>query len=70
VSAFAYPFGKQSDYSSETIAIVREAGFAIACTNVAGIVEPGTDRFQLPRLHVHDWDGDTFSRQLSGCFMA
>ncbi len=32
------------------------------------LVEPSTDCFQLPRLHVHDWDGDAFSRQLSACF--
>jgi peptidoglycan/xylan/chitin deacetylase (PgdA/CDA1 family) len=68
VSAFAYPFGKRSDYNSRTIAIVREAGFASACTSIAGIVQPSSDRFQLPRLHVHDWDGDTFSQQLSACF--
>jgi glycosyltransferase involved in cell wall biosynthesis/peptidoglycan/xylan/chitin deacetylase (PgdA/CDA1 family) len=68
ITSFAYPFGKRSDYSEETMAIVRQAGFTSACTSVHGVVGPSTDRFQLLRLHVHDWDGATFSRRLSAHF--
>jgi peptidoglycan/xylan/chitin deacetylase (PgdA/CDA1 family)/GT2 family glycosyltransferase len=68
VSAFAYPFGKRSDFTAETLAIVRNAGFTNACTNIAGLVKSSTDCLHLPRFAVYDWDGDEFSRQLSAWF--
>jgi peptidoglycan/xylan/chitin deacetylase (PgdA/CDA1 family) len=65
VTHFAYPHGTRSDYSSETVAIVREAGFACACSSFGGVVEKSTDRFQLPRVHVQDWNEEEFAGFLS-----
>ena len=65
VSSFAYPHGNLAE---ETVGVVREAGFARACTTVADIVEGSTDPFQLPRVHVQDWDGREFARGLSRWF--
>jgi peptidoglycan/xylan/chitin deacetylase (PgdA/CDA1 family) len=65
VTSFAYPYG---DVSAETAGIVREAGFARACSTGAGLVELSTDPFQLPRRYVQDWDGEAFSRRLSRWF--
>src|SRR5215217_516018 len=65
VSSFAYPHG---DLSAETAAIVREAGFAHACTTRPGLVEQSTDPFQLPRRNVQDWDGENFAKRLSRWF--
>ncbi len=64
VTALAYPFGTQADYSTESIGAVKQAGFPLACANHEGTVGPETSRFELPRFIVRDWDGDAFARQL------
>jgi hypothetical protein len=58
----------ESDYTAETVSIVRESGFARACSVLAAAVEQPADRFQLPRIQVHDWDGEEFAKQLSVWF--
>ncbi len=64
VRSFAYPYGTSQSYTTETIRTLKEAGFADACSTLRGRIGGRTDRFQLPRLAVWDWDGDQFLREL------
>lgn len=63
--AFAYPYGKPDSYTAATVRLVKEAGFTCACSNWPGVVSRGAASFELPRLHVYDWDGEQFERQLA-----
>jgi peptidoglycan/xylan/chitin deacetylase (PgdA/CDA1 family) len=70
VTSFSYPFGTHADYSPATVDIVKEAGFACACSNFEGLAGPGTSRFELPRVLIRDWDADTLTRRLHEAFDA
>ena len=65
VLRFAYPYGAATTYTRDSIALVRDAGFQLACATQASVVSRGHDRFQLPRFQVLDWDGEEFARQLT-----
>jgi peptidoglycan/xylan/chitin deacetylase (PgdA/CDA1 family) len=65
VRSFAYPYGTAADIEPTTVALVEEAGFDYACTNVPRRLTKRTHRFELPRVLVRDWNGDEFARRLS-----
>jgi peptidoglycan/xylan/chitin deacetylase (PgdA/CDA1 family) len=65
VNSFAYPYGGRADYTEETINIVREAGFASACSNFPGLTKGLTDPLQLPRVNSPNRNGETFNQWLS-----
>jgi peptidoglycan/xylan/chitin deacetylase (PgdA/CDA1 family) len=65
VHNFAYPYGKQSDYSADTANLVREAGFLCACVNFAGAVERSTALYELPRIQVPNIDQERFAEWIA-----
>ena len=51
VTQFAYPNGKPgADYTARHVAMVREAGYAVAVSTSAGVACCGDDVLQLPRF--------------------
>jgi peptidoglycan/xylan/chitin deacetylase (PgdA/CDA1 family) len=60
-TSFAYPYG---DYAPETVELVAQAGFAIACTTQGGAVSPAHGPLTLPRAPVGDWDARRFTAAL------
>jgi len=70
VKSFSYPFGKREDYNPETVAVVQEAGFSVACCNESGVVHRATDLFQLPRIHIPDCSAAEFENRLLSKFYA
>jgi peptidoglycan/xylan/chitin deacetylase (PgdA/CDA1 family) len=56
--AFAYPYG---DYNDDSVEIVRDAGYEIACTTHAASVGAGTRSLQMPRLQVRNWSRSEFT---------
>ncbi|MEJ7654285.1 MAG: polysaccharide deacetylase family protein, partial [Chloroflexia bacterium] len=65
VASFSYPFGRKGDYTRQTVSLVRSAGFACACSNSPGAVGSRSDRWQLPRIYVEDWDAEEFAQVLT-----
>jgi peptidoglycan/xylan/chitin deacetylase (PgdA/CDA1 family) len=65
VTTFAYPYGS---YTAETINLLQQSGLDCACSTVEGLVWKGSDGFQLPRYHVHDWNGEEFAQNLEKWF--
>ncbi len=62
VTHFSYPYG---DYTSETAALAREAGFETACTTRQTLLHPDCDLFQLPRIQAHDWTGQDLAHEMA-----
>lgn len=66
VDFFSYPFGTRQDYSAETPALCRQAGFKGSYANFRGHIFKSTDPFQIPRMLVRDWEIDTFRHRVGG----
>jgi peptidoglycan/xylan/chitin deacetylase (PgdA/CDA1 family) len=62
IHTFAYPHG---EFDDATIACVRAAGFACACTTRTGRMSAKCDPMLLPRFPVGNWDGAVFARKLA-----
>lgn len=55
VKTFAYPYGTTADYTVQTVDVVRNAGFSLACSNFPGrLVNRRVDSFEVPRYLVRE----------------
>jgi peptidoglycan/xylan/chitin deacetylase (PgdA/CDA1 family) len=61
VTHFAYPFG---GLAPGTVELIRHVGFDCACSTVPETVWRKSDRFQLPRFGVENWNSEAFEKQL------
>jgi peptidoglycan/xylan/chitin deacetylase (PgdA/CDA1 family) len=64
IATFSYPFGRRSDYTKDSIAICREAGFSRVAANFSGQVHRWTDPYQIPRHLVRNWPVEKFAEEL------
>ncbi|OOV06638.1 hypothetical protein RF819_07765 [Rhodoferax fermentans] len=64
VQVFSYPFGAKSDYTPETVAICRRAGFDRVAANHSAVVRSWTDPYRVPRFLVRDWSADELMSRL------
>lgn len=67
VAHFSYPFGRgrrpRRTYTKQTVKLVQEAGYSAACA-LKPAWAPRSNMYELPRLIVHDWDGDELLRRI------
>jgi peptidoglycan/xylan/chitin deacetylase (PgdA/CDA1 family) len=67
VGLFAYPSGKPGrDYTSESVALARQAGFDAAVSTMPGAAHAGSDAMQLPRFTPWDRTGWRFGARMAG----
>ena len=52
VQLFSYPHGQAQDFTPETVELVRDSGFLLACSAVGGLVTGDSDVYRLPRVAV------------------
>jgi peptidoglycan/xylan/chitin deacetylase (PgdA/CDA1 family) len=60
VRLFSYPYGGRDAFDTATTQLVRESGYALACTGAGGLAQPEHYPFLIPRNVVGDWDASTF----------
>lgn len=60
VDLFAYPFGTLDDYSESTIQILKKEGYDKAVTTQQGEISLETDRYQIPRVGVRNYNEEEF----------
>jgi peptidoglycan/xylan/chitin deacetylase (PgdA/CDA1 family) len=65
VTLFAYPNGRPEDFTDETVALVRAAGFRAAVTTSFGANESGSDPFRFRRGTPWEADAARFALKLA-----
>jgi peptidoglycan/xylan/chitin deacetylase (PgdA/CDA1 family) len=66
VRHFAYPNGGPGDWDQRSADLLPELGYAAAVTMCRGLVEPGANAFELPRVGYNGGHGPTLAKRLEG----
>jgi len=67
IEVFAIPNGTREDYRPSQVKQIRKAGYVGAAAAWDGLVEPGTDPYQLPRIGIASWtDQARFTARVDG----
>jgi peptidoglycan/xylan/chitin deacetylase (PgdA/CDA1 family) len=61
ITTFSYPYG---GFSKSTLKVIDQVGFDCACSTVESRVWWGSDRLQIPRFEVQNWDEKVFEERL------
>jgi peptidoglycan/xylan/chitin deacetylase (PgdA/CDA1 family) len=68
VNTFSYPFGGNDAFVDETVRLVEDVGYVLACTGLPGSVSRKTHPLRLPRHFVRDWGLAQFGDKISRWF--
>lgn len=68
IISFSYPFGGKVDYNISTLALLKNNGFELSCSNYPGPVRWDTNPFELPRTLIRNWSGDKLLEHLAPLF--
>lgn len=65
---FSYPYGTKADFNEDSIRACLENGFKMVCANYYDQVHTWTDKLQVPRVLVRDWNLEQFSQFMKKSF--
>ena len=68
ITSFSYPYGKPDAVNEDTVRLIRDAGFELACANFPAPVTLRSDTLWLPRCLMRNCDGDEFAHRLRSFF--
>ena len=68
ITHFSYPFGTRSDFNKESLEVVAELGFDFVTANYPNLVTRNSNRYELNRVVVRNWNISDFKKQLKNFF--
>lgn len=68
VKYFSYPFGNRKDYNKNSVEACKQMNFNFVCANFYFQVHRWTNKYELPRALVRDWDFEFFKKQINKFF--
>ncbi len=70
IEYFSYPFGNDNGHNTDTVNVLKDIGFSLACGSCYGTVNLAeeTHCYDLPRIKVGNWNQFTFYKFLKGFF--
>jgi peptidoglycan/xylan/chitin deacetylase (PgdA/CDA1 family) len=68
IKHFSYPFGTKADYNADSIKIMKSVGFEMTCSNFQKLSYSWTNKYEVPRFLVRDWDSVEFKQKMDSFF--